>query len=115
MIRLIPRDTRFFGLFADMAGNLGEAARLLKQTLEDFRDVDERVRQLKEIEHRGDEMTHNILTKLNQTFITPFDREDIHRLHSSLFDVLYLHYPSILRLTTYMITYPPHTLTQPHH
>jgi predicted phosphate transport protein (TIGR00153 family) len=107
MIRLIPRDTRFFGLFADMAGNLGEAARLLKQTLEDFRDVDERVRQLKEIEHRGDEMTHNILTKLNQTFITPFDREDIHRLASSLDDVLDFTYAAGVRLIMYKITSAP--------
>ena len=107
MVRLIPRDARFFDLFADMAGNLGEAARLLKQTLEDFRDVDERVRQLKEIEHRGDEMTHNILTKLNQTFITPFDREDIHRLASSLDDVLDFIYAAGVRLIMYKITSAP--------
>src|SRR5260370_37183389 len=107
MIRLIPRDTRFFGLFADMAGNLGEAARLLKQTLEDFRDVDERVRQLKEIEHRGGEMTHTILTKLNQTFITPFDREDIHRLSSSLDDFLAFTYAAGVPLMMSQITSAP--------
>lgn len=107
MVRLIPRDTRFFDLFAEMAGNLGEAARLLKKTLEDFHDVDERVRQLKEIEHRGDEMTHNILTKLNQTFITPFDREDIHRLASSLDDVLDFIYAAGVRLIMYKITSAP--------
>jgi len=107
MVRLIPRDTRFFDLFAEMAGNLGEASRLLKQTLDDFHDVDERVRQLKEIEHRGDEMTHNILTKLNQTFITPFDREDIHRLASSLDDVLDFIYAAGVRLIMYKITSAP--------
>jgi len=107
MVRLIPRDTRFFDLFAEMAGNLGVASRLLKQTLDDFHDVDERVRQLKEIEHRGDEMTHNILTKLNQTFITPFDREDIHHLASSLDDVLDFIYASGVRLTMYKITSAP--------
>jgi predicted phosphate transport protein (TIGR00153 family) len=107
MVRLIPRDTKFFDLFAQMASNLGEAARLLKQTLEDFREVEERVRQLKEIEHRGDEMTHNILTKLNQTFITPFDREDIYRLASSLDDVLDFTYAAGVRLTMYKITSAP--------
>jgi len=61
-------------MFADMAGNLGDGARLLKQILDDFKDVDTRVQKLKDIEHRGDDLTHNILTKLNQTFITPFDR-----------------------------------------
>ena len=107
MVRLIPRDTKFFDLFAQMTGNLGEAARLLKQTLEDFREVEERVRLLKEIEHRGDEMTHNILTKLNQTFITPFDREDIHQLASSLDDVLDFTYAAGVRLTMYKITSAP--------
>src|SRR5215475_4431861 len=107
MVRLIPRDTKFFDLFAQMTGNLGEAARLLKQTLEDFREVEERVRLLKEIEHRGDEMTHNILTKLNQTFITPFDREDIHQLASSLDDVLDFTYAAGVRLIMYRITNPP--------
>src|SRR5882724_5987196 len=88
MVRLIPKDIKFFDMFAEMASNLGDGARLLKQTLEDFQDVDARVQQLKDIEHRGDDMTHNILTKLNQTFITPFDREDIYRLASSLDDVI---------------------------
>ena len=107
MVRLIPRDTKFFDLFAQMTGNLGEAARVLKKTLEDFREVEEHVRLLKEIEHRGDEMTHNILTKLNQTFITPFDREDIHQLASSLDDVLDFTYAAGVRLTMYKITSAP--------
>ncbi len=107
MVRLIPRDTRFFDLFADMASNLGEGARLLKQMLDDFHDIDARVQQLKDIEHRGDEMTHNILTKLNQTFITPFDREDIYRLASSLDDVLDFVYAAGVRLTMYKITSAP--------
>ena len=112
MVRLIPKDTKFFDMFADMASNLGDGARLLKQTLQDFTDVDARVRQLKDIEHRGDDMTHNILTKLNQTFITPFDREDIYRLASSLDDVLDFVYAAGVRLIMYKITAapPPATL-----
>ncbi len=107
MVRLIPRDNKFFDLFADMASNLGEGARLLQRTLRDFQDVEERVRQLKEIEHRGDEMTHGILIKLNQTFITPFDREDIYRLASSLDDVLDFIYAAGVRLVMYKITSAP--------
>jgi predicted phosphate transport protein (TIGR00153 family) len=107
MVRLIPRDTKFFDLFAEMAGNLGEGARLLKRTLDDFQDIEARVRQLKDIEHRGDEMTHNILTKLNQTFITPFDREDIHRLASSLDDVLDFVYAAGVRLVMFRIKSAP--------
>ena len=107
MVRLVPRDTKFFDMFAEMASNLGDGARLLKQMLEDFKDIDARVQQLKDIEHRGDDMTHNILTKLNQTFITPFDREDIYRLASSLDDVLDFVYAAGVRLVMYKITSAP--------
>jgi predicted phosphate transport protein (TIGR00153 family) len=107
MVRLIPRDTKFFEMFADMANNLGDGARLLRSILEDFQDVENRVGQLKAIEHRGDDMTHSVLTKLNQTFITPFDREDIYRLASSLDDVLDFVYAAGMRLTMYKITSAP--------
>ena len=107
MVRLVPRDVKFFHMFADMASNLGDGARLLKQILSDFKDIEVRVQQLKDIEHRGDEMTHNVLTKLNQTFITPFDREDIYRLASSLDDVLDFVYAAGVRLTMYKITSAP--------
>jgi uncharacterized protein len=107
MARLIPRDNKFFELFAEMGSNLTEGARLLQHTLIDFQNIEERVRQLKQIEHRGDEMTHNILTKLNQTFITPIDREDIHHLASSLDDVLDFIYAAGVRLVMYKITHAP--------
>lgn len=103
MVRLIPRSVKFFHMFAEMAGNLGDGARLLKKTLDDFRDVEARVQQLKDLEHRGDDLTHNILTHLNQTFITPFDREDIYRLASSLDDVLDFIYAAGVRLVMYKI------------
>lgn len=107
MVRLIPRDTKFFEMFAEMADNLGEGARLLRAMLEDFKDIETRVGQLKAVEHKGDDMTHGILTKLNQTFITPFDREDIYRLASSLDDVLDFVYAAGVRLTMYKITSAP--------
>ena len=107
MVRIIPRETKFFDMFADMSGNLTEGARLLTELLADFQDVNARVQGLKGIEHRGDEMTHSILVKLNQTFITPFDREDIHRLASSLDDVLDLIYAAGERILMYKITQAP--------
>jgi uncharacterized protein len=88
MVRIIPRETKFFHLFADVAGNVTDGARLLTAILEDFNNIEVRIDKLKEIEHKGDDLTHAIMTKLNQTFITPFDREDIHRLASALDDVL---------------------------
>ena len=104
MVRLIPKQTQFFDMFYDMASNLTDGAKLLKAILEDMKDVKSRFEQLKTIEHRGDEMTHEILTRLNQTFITPFDREDIHKLASSLDDVLDFVHAAGERLVMYKIT-----------
>lgn len=88
MVRLIPREKKFFEMFAEMAANLSEGARVLRDLLTDYRDVGANVQKIKDIEHKGDDITHAVFIKLNQTFITPFDREDIHRLASSLDDVL---------------------------
>jgi predicted phosphate transport protein (TIGR00153 family) len=107
MVRLIPRETKFFDMFAEMAQNLIEGARLMKTLLESYRDVPTQVARLKDIEHRGDEMTHALLTKLNQTFITPFDREDIHRLASSIDDVLDLLNAAGDRMIVYKISAVP--------
>ncbi|MGH9556605.1 MAG: DUF47 domain-containing protein, partial [Terriglobales bacterium] len=107
MVRLIPKETKFVEMFGEMSGNLMEGARLLAQLLADFRDVEAQVGKLKDVEHRGDEMTHQILVKLNQTFITPFDREDIHRLASSMDDVLDFVNAAGESLVVYKITAVP--------
>jgi predicted phosphate transport protein (TIGR00153 family) len=107
MVRLIPRETKFFELFEQVSTNLTEGARLLQKILQTPGDNSARVQELQEIEHKGDEFTHAIITKLNQSFITPFDREDIHRLTSSLDDVLDFVNAAAVRLTLYRITDPP--------
>jgi len=106
-MRLIPRDTKFFDLFADLSNNLNEGAKLLRGILADPHDIPMRVSQVQAIEHKGDRATYTIITKLNQTFITPFDREDIHRLASSLDDVLDFMNSAALRLVMYKINNPP--------
>jgi predicted phosphate transport protein (TIGR00153 family) len=106
-MRLIPRDTKFFELFADLSGNLIEGAKLLRSILADPHDLAMQVSQVQAIEHKGDRATYTIITKLNQTFITPFDREDIHRLASSLDDVLDFMNSAALRLVMYKISNPP--------
>ena len=114
-VRFIPRDIKFFNMFAEMSGNLTRGARLLTDILADFKNVEARVHELHEIEHVGDDMTHAVLTKLNQTFITPFDREDIHKLATSIDDVLDFVYAAAERLTMYKITSAPpaaHQLAQ---
>jgi predicted phosphate transport protein (TIGR00153 family) len=107
MLRIVPRETKFFDLFTDLTQNVSDGARLLQGLLESYVDVPLQVSRLKDIEHRGDDMTHTIMAKLNQTFITPFDREDIHRLASSLDDVLDFVNAAGQRLVLYKIQSPP--------
>src|SRR5579885_2592972 len=91
-------------MFANMCSNLCDGAQVLVDIVANFQGVDGKVGRIKESEHRGDDMTHEILTKLNQTFITPFDREDIHKLASSLDDVLDFVHAAGERLVMYKIT-----------
>jgi len=106
-MRLIPRESKFFRMFADVSQNLTQGTRLLHNILKNPANMEPRLDQLQAIEHRGDEMTHGIITALNQTFITPFDREDIHRLTSSLDDVLDFVNAAGVRLRLYKIKTPP--------
>jgi predicted phosphate transport protein (TIGR00153 family) len=87
-LRIFPRDESFFDLFEAAADNVAESARLLDDLLEDFVDPELKAKRLVEVEHEGDRITHAILTRLNSTFITPFDREDIYALAAQLDDVV---------------------------
>lgn len=87
-MQLIPRDERFFELFNRSAQNNLEAARRFLEMLESGQDFDRKARRLKDIEHAGDEITHEIFSALARTFVTPLDREDISNLASSLDDVV---------------------------
>jgi predicted phosphate transport protein (TIGR00153 family) len=108
-MRFIPTDDSFFEMFSDIADNVIAGARVLVNLFTDFRDVDveERIREIRRIEHVGDDLTHSILAKLHQTFITPFDHEDIHRLASSLDDVLDFINAAGALITMYKVTQPP--------
>ena len=87
-LRLIPREERFFDLFAEDAANVLGAARLLEAMLRTYDVVERRAGEIRDAEHRGDEISHAIGHRLENTFVTPFDREDIHALISALDDVL---------------------------
>jgi predicted phosphate transport protein (TIGR00153 family) len=87
-IRLFPREERFFDLFAEDAANVLAAARRLEAMLRSYDDLEQRSKELFAMEHHGDEISHAIGRRLNTTFVTPFDREDIHALISALDDVL---------------------------
>src|SRR6267154_2188109 len=107
MVRLIPKDTSFFQMFSAMSDNLIAGARTLVDLFADYKDVNKKIEEVRRLERAGDELTHAILTKLNQTFITPFDREDIHQLASKLDDVLDYINASGARLVMYRIAEPP--------
>jgi uncharacterized protein len=87
-LRLIPHDDRFFDLFSQSATNTLHGARLLQDLIERDGDVADLARELKEVEHRGDEITRDVFVALHRTFVTPLDREDISSLASALDDVI---------------------------
>lgn len=88
MFGLIPREEAFFELFKQAAHNMIEGSRLLKDMMDNFQSPVEQAKRIKEVEHVGDGITHDIVLRLNQTFITPIDREDIHDLASALDDIV---------------------------
>jgi predicted phosphate transport protein (TIGR00153 family) len=101
--RFFPRDDDYFALFAKQAENIYAGARVLCDMLARYTAVPEQVQNIKAIEHAGDEIAHTIIMKLNQTFITPFDREDIHELCSTLDDVIDLIDAAASRFVLYRV------------
>ena len=87
-LKVSQRPEVFFELFVESAENIRVTAELLKDLLADYTDVEMKARRIQEREHIGDEITHSIIRRLNTTFITPMDREDIHLLATALDDVL---------------------------
>jgi len=107
MFRLIPKDNSFFEMFSQMSDNLIAGARALVDLFEHYEDIEKKIDDIRRMERAGDGLTHAVLTKLNQSFITPFDREDIHQLASKIDDVLDFIYASATRIVMYRITDPP--------
>lgn len=106
-MRIIPKEEKFFAMFARMGQMLIEGAAVLNQLLGDVNYAPVRAEEIKALEHKADNLTHEVITKLNQTFITPFDREDIHALISRLDDVLDLIDATAKRIVIYKIAVLP--------
>ena len=87
-MRFLPRDEKFYDLFEAGVKKVVEGAVQLEEMIRNFTEVPLKARQIKEIEHEGDVITHSTIELLNLTFVTPLDREDIHDLITSLDDVL---------------------------
>jgi predicted phosphate transport protein (TIGR00153 family) len=87
-LRLIPREEKFYTDFQALADELIRGARLLEEMVAPERPVWDKADQIKEVEHKCDFLTHEIIQRLHRTFVTPLDREDIHALARSLDDVM---------------------------
>jgi predicted phosphate transport protein (TIGR00153 family) len=106
MFNLIPREVRFFDLFDQQSEHIVKAAALLHEMVHNFSDARAKTHLIKEVEHAGDHVTHEIVKRLNTTFITPIDREDIHALATRLDDVLDYIEAAAERLVVYRIKEP---------
>jgi predicted phosphate transport protein (TIGR00153 family) len=87
-LRFMPRDPHFFEMFISDSQNLRAAAAELADMLTSYDRIDERIRRIQELEHQGDEIGDRVVGQLDDAFITPFDREDIHELARRLDDVV---------------------------
>ncbi len=88
MFSFMPREIGFFDLFEQASENVVEAGQCLKNLMHNFQEPEKQIQHIKDLEHKGDGLTHDLFYKLNKTFITPMDREDIHALASALDDIL---------------------------
>src|SRR5829696_4593438 len=87
-ISLVPQRREFYALYNRAAANVVAISRLLVRMLDDFpNDRDTLTRDIKDAEHEGDRLTHEVVDLLNRTFVTPFDRDDMYRLASAIDDV----------------------------
>jgi uncharacterized protein len=101
--KLLPRERSFFQAFIEQAENVRAGAQAMVDMLQDCSDPAAAARRVESYEHAGDAIAHDIMKRLNQTFITPFDREDIHELASRIDDVIDLVDAAATRLITYRV------------
>ena len=108
---LIPREVQFFDLLEQQSNVVVRGAKLLQECLESKGSIDEMYlasKRIHDVEHEGDELVHRLMDRLNKSFITPLDREDIYELTSRLDDVLDYVDAVAKRLVTFKIATPTH-------
>ncbi len=105
-LSLVPQEREYFRLFSEFAAVLDQAAQLLASLMNDYRDPKGVARQTVELEHVGDKIVHDIIKRLNKTFITPLDREDIYDLAATLDEVLDSIEATVDMLVVYRIEQP---------
>ena len=105
-MKIFPEKIDFFEIFEKAASNLTNATFLLVDLLEHFETLKDRAKEIYELEHDSDMITHDLMRKLNKSFITPIDREDIHALASRMDDILDRVWSGVDRLVVFKITEP---------
>jgi hypothetical protein len=103
---LIPKDEKFFDILEEASDNVCVAAKTFHELVEHWSETSDQIQQIRDLEHEGDRMTHEIIDRLNRTFITPIDREDIHALASGLDDVVDLIQATTDRMQLFRIQTP---------
>jgi uncharacterized protein len=102
-LRILPRDEQFYAMFTELAVRLTASATLLHELFRSPGELDAKVGKIKVLEHEADNITHDIIDRIDRTFVTPFDREDIHQLASELDDVIDLIDGTARRATIFRI------------
>lgn len=108
----LPKEVNFFDLFDRQADYAVQAATAFFKIVSDFNVTEEEVQKMKDIEHHADEAAHEVMDQLDKTFITPFDREDIHALSKELDDIIDMIYALTNRLRVYKIMSADRNLTE---
>lgn len=109
---LVAKEEAFFDMFERAAKNLSDAVEVFVGMIKDFKKLEKGVQKLDELEHEGDIITHEIMDKLNRTFITPLDRDDIHAIAAGIDDVLDLTEEVADRIFLYKLEKPTQHLVQ---
>jgi len=112
LFNFLPKEFNFFDLFEKQAGYAVDAARLFKELMSQGTISEDSLSRIHAIEHQADDVAHTILDQLNKTFITPFDREDIHNLAKEIDDVVDMINTIVSRLKVYKITSVDKNLVQ---
>ncbi|HEY3298397.1 MAG TPA: DUF47 family protein [Armatimonadota bacterium] len=112
MLRLVPKQESFFELFEKQVHMVDHAAHGLVALLSDYRDVEDAAFKVKATEHDADEIAHQIMRKVNTTFVTPLDREDIHAIVSAMDDIIDSIEAAVDRMALYAITKPTDAATK---
>ena len=102
-MRILPRDEKFYDMFTELAIRLTASANLLYELFTSPGELMAKVSKIKNLEHEADTLTHDIIDRIDRTFVTPFDREDIHALASELDDVIDLIDGTARRATIFRI------------